>query len=49
MINAKLELQYRIAMGILKKMREAGFLTQEESETVQQLAAQKYRPAAVWE
>ena len=49
MINAKKELQYRIALGILLQMREAGFLTDEEYDTVRYLAAERYRPIAVQE
>ena len=49
MINAKTELQFHIAMGILDQMREAGFLTPEEAVTVRRLAMEKYRPATVRE
>ena len=49
MINAKTELQYQIALGILSQMREAGFLTDEDYSTVKHLAAEKYRPITVWE
>ena len=49
MINAKTELQYRIAMGILVLMREAGFLTDEECITIRCLAEEKYRPVSVRE
>lgn len=49
MINAKTELQFRIAMGILEQMQEAGFLTTEEAAAVRRLAIEKYRPAAVRE
>lgn len=49
MINAKNELQYRIALGILAQMRDAGFVTDEESDTIRRLAAEKYRPVTVRE
>ena len=49
MINAKTELQYQIALGILAQMQEAGFLTGEEYDTVKHLAAEKYRPVTVRE
>lgn len=49
MINAKMELQFHIAMGILEQMRKAGFLTDEESAAVRRLATEKYRPTTVWE
>ncbi len=49
MINAKAELQYRIALGILAQMQDAGFLTAEEHDTVRRLAAETYRPITVWE
>lgn len=49
MINAKTELQYRIALGILARMWAAGLVTDEESETIQRLAAEKYRPVTVRE
>lgn len=49
MINAKTELQYRIALGILARMREAGLVTEEESAVIRRLAAEKYRPVTVWE
>jgi hypothetical protein len=49
MINAKNELQYRIALGILLQMRSAGFLTEEEWNATRYLAAEKYRPITVRE
>lgn len=49
MINAKNELQYRIALGILARMREARLVTDEESDTIRRLAAEKYRPVTVRE
>ena len=49
MINAKTELQYQIALGILARMRAAGFVTEDEAESIRHLAAEKYRPAAVRE
>lgn len=49
MINARTELQYQIALGILARMRAAGFVTEGEAEAIRHLAAEKYRPATVWE
>lgn len=49
MINARNELQYRIALGILARMKEAGFVTDGEAAAIRRLAAEKYRPATVWE
>lgn len=49
MINAKNELQYRIALGILAQMQEAGFVTDEESNIIRRLAAEKYHPVTVRE
>lgn len=49
MINAKTELQFRIAMGILEQMQEANLLTADEATIVRRLAIEKYRPATVWE
>ena len=49
MINAKTELQYRIVLGILAQMRAAGFVTDGEARAIRRQAAEKYRPAAVWE
>lgn len=49
MINARTELQYRIALGILAQMREASFVTENEAAVIQRLAAEKYRPVTVRE
>ena len=49
MINARTELQFHIAMGILEQMCQAGFLTAEEAAAVRRLAMEKYRPVTVWE
>ena len=49
MINARTELQYRIALGILAQMREGGFVTEEEAAVIQRLVVEKYRPATVRE
>ena len=49
MINAKTELQYQIALGILMRMRAAGFVTEDEAERIRHLAMEKYRPVAVRE
>lgn len=43
MINAKTELQYQIALGILTQMRAAGFVTEDEAESIRHLAMEKYR------
>ena len=32
MINTKTELQYQIALGILMRMKAAGFVTEDEAE-----------------
>ena len=49
MINAKTELQYQVALGILACMRAAGFVTEDEAEAIRRLAIEKYRPVAVRE
>lgn len=49
MINAKTELQYQIALGILTQMRAAGFVTEDEAESIRHLTMEKYRPVAVQE
>ena len=49
MTNTRTELQYLIALGILARMREAGFVTEEEAAVIQRLAAEKYRPVTVRE
>ena len=49
MINAKTELQYQIALGILAQMKAAGFATDDEAEAIRRLAAEKYRPETVRE
>lgn len=49
MINAKTELQYQIALGILAQMRATGFVTESEAEAIRHLAIEKYRPMAVRE
>lgn len=49
MINTRTELQYLIALGILARMREAGFVTEEEAAIIQRLAVEKYRPVTVRE
>lgn len=38
MSSARGELQYRIALGILGQMRSAGFVTDQEAETIRRLA-----------
>lgn len=47
MNSARGELQYRIALGILGQMRSAGFVTDQEAETIRRLAEEKYRPETV--
>ena len=47
MSNARAELQYRIALGILGQMQTAGFVTDQEAETIRRLAEEKYRPETV--
>ena len=37
MINAKTELQYQIALGILAQMKAAGFVTDDEAEVSDRL------------
>lgn len=49
MINARTELQYQIALGILARMRAAGFVTEDEAEAIRHLAVEKYRPGTVRE
>ena len=49
MINAKTELQYQIALGLLVQMRTAGFVTENEAAAIRRLAIEKYRPMAVRE
>ena len=43
MINVRTELQYQIALGILARMKAAGFVTDDEAEAIRRLAAAKYR------
>ena len=49
MINAKTELQYQIALNILMRMRAAGFVTEDEAESIRRLAMEKYHPVTVQE
>ena len=49
MINAKTELQYQIALDILMRMKAAGFVTEDEAESIRRLAMEKYRPITVRE
>ncbi len=49
MINARTELQYRIALGIIGQMLAAGLVTEEEAAAIRRLAAGKYQPVTVWE
>ena len=43
MINAKTELQYQIALGILVQMRTAGFVTENEAAAIRRLAIRKFQ------
>lgn len=47
MSGARAELQYRIALDILGQMRSAGFVTDQEAETIRRLAEEKYHPETV--
>ena len=47
MVNAKTELQYQIALGILAQMKAAGFVSDDEAEAIRRLAAAEYRPETV--
>lgn len=49
MINAKTELQCQIALNILMRMRAAGFVTEDEAESIRRLAMEKYQPVSVQE
>ena len=49
MINAKTELQYQIALNILMRMRAAGFVTEDEAESIRRLEMEKYQPVSVQE
>lgn len=49
MINAKTALQYQIALNILMRMRAAGFVTEDEAESIRRLAMEKYQPVSVQE
>lgn len=49
MINARTELQYRIALEIIGQMLAAGLVTEEEATATRRLAAEKYQPVSVWE
>ena len=49
MIDAKKELQYRLAVQMLEHLLQNGLLTAEELSYAKQLAVEKYRPQTVWE
>lgn len=48
-MNVQNELRYLLAVDLLKKMDVEGFLDEEELARAKWLAAEKYRPIAVWE
>ncbi|MFY0387349.1 SHOCT domain-containing protein [Hominicoprocola fusiformis] len=49
MIDAKKELQYRLAVRMLEHLSEKGLLTATELAYAKKLAREKYRPQTVWE
>ena len=49
MIDAKKELQYRLAVRMLEHLSEIGLLTADELAYAKRLAREKYRPQTVWE
>ena len=49
MIDAKKELQYRLAVRMLEHLSERGLLTAAELAYAKGLAREKYRPQTVWE
>lgn len=48
-MNVQNELRYLLAIDLLEKMAVEGFLNDEELTRAKGLAAEKYRPIAVWE
>ncbi len=48
-MNVKNEIQYILITRLLADMAQAGFLTGTELNAAKRLAAEKYRPEAVWE
>lgn len=49
MIDAKKELQYRLAIRMLEHLSENGLLTADELAYAKKLAREKYHPQTVWE
>lgn len=49
MIDAKKELQYRLAVRMLEHLSEIGLLTADELVYAKRLAREKYHPQTVWE
>ena len=49
MIDAKKELQYRLAVRMLEHLAEIGLLSAEELYYAIWLAGEKYSPKTVWE
>lgn len=49
MIDAKKELQYRLAVRMLEHLSEKGLLTATELAYAKKLAREKYHPQTVWE
>ena len=49
MIDAKKELQYRLAVRMLEHLSENGLLTADELTYAKRLAREKYHPQTVWE
>ena len=48
-MDAKKELQYRLAVRMLEHLSEQGLLTAEELTLAKHLAIEKYTPKTVWE
>ena len=48
MIDAKKELQYRLAVRRLEHLAENGLLSAEELNYAKRLAGEKYSPQTVW-
>ena len=48
-MNVQNELRYLLAVDLLEKMAVEGVLNDEELARAKGLAAEKYRPNAVWE
>ena len=48
MIDAKKELQYRLAVRMLEHLADLGLLSAEELSSAKRLAREKYSPQTVW-